>query len=201
MNNGKISHSFSERLQEQCLKKGLSAEGLISAIQSEDENISRETIRSWYYKDHLPRIPSLKLLCDILDCDADYLIDRREETTHDRTFIRHETGLSEEAIIQLQKATDTSIGNLFHVKYKPLGAAVNYLLTNEHGLSLLQCIYDYINSDAMTLSYQGKEIEEDIVVSNSRTQNTYSIAHNEYDAVLLTQIQQELVLLKHNAAK
>ena len=79
--------------------------------------------------------------------------------------------------------------------------SVNYLLTNEHGLSLLQCIYDYINSDAMTLSYQGKEIEEDIVVSNSRTQNTYSLAHNEYDAVLLTQIQQELVLLKHNAAK
>ena len=84
---------------------------------------------------------------------------------------------------------------------KPLGAAVNYLLTNEHGLSLLQCIYDYINSDAMTLSYQGKEIEEDIVVSNSRSQNTYSLAHNEYDAVLLTQIQQELVLLKHNAAR
>ena len=198
MNNVIKLHSISDRIQEQCNKKGLSAEGLVNEIQKIDIDVSRETIRSWYYKNVLPKNSRLNLLCDVLDCDADYLLGRRAETTYERAFIRKETGLHEDAIVQLQKSKDITTGGLLKVNYKPLGAAVSYLLTNQYGLSVLQHIYDYIHSDAMSLSYKGEQLTEDIVVSNNHTENNYHLSPSQYDSILLNQIQQELVLLKHS---
>ena len=201
MKNVSILHSISARIQNQCQKNGLTVEEFIGAIQKIDDNISRETIKSWYYKNVLPRDKRLNLLCDVLDCDSDYLLGRREETTHDRAFIRKETGLDEDAIIQLQNAKDITIENLLEVNFKPLAKAVSYLLTNEHGLSILQHIYDYIHSDKTNISYQGKQITEDIVVCNIYTENEYKLSPSQYDAILLNQIQQELAFKKNDSKK
>lgn len=200
MKNVTILHTISDRIQNQCKKNGLTVEQFITAIQKIDYDVSRETIKSWYYKNILPRGKRLNILCDVLDCDSDYLQGRREETTHDRAFIENETGLDENAIIQLQKAKSITIDNLLKVNIKPLGKAVNYLLTNEYGLSVLQHIYEYINSDKMSLSYKGEQITEDIVISNPKTESAYTLSPSQYDAILLNQIQQELISLKKSTS-
>jgi len=84
---------------------------------------------------------------------------------------------------------------------KQLGATVSHLLTSEHSLRILQYLGDYLASDTLTVTYKGERITEDIIVSNSGTENNYSISPREYDAVILTQIQQEIMLLKHTNDK
>lgn len=139
----------------------------------------------------------MAMLTGILDCDIDYLLGRIEETTHTRKYIREETGLSEKAIIALQNSPETAYGRLMKLQGKQLGSTVSRLLTSEHGLRILQYLGDYLASDTRKITYKGERITEDIIVSNSGTENTYSLSPNEYDAVILTQIQQEITLLKH----
>ena len=88
-------------------------------------------------------------------------------------------------------------GGLLQLEGKQLGAIISHLLTDEHGLRLLQHLSDYLASDMLELTCKGKPGQEGIIVSNSKTQHVYSISPNEYDAVILTQIQQEITLLKH----
>lgn len=141
------------------------------------------------------------MLANLLDCDIDYLLGRIDETTHTRKFIREETGLSEYAITTLQNSPQTTYGGLIKLQGKQLGATVSRLLTSEHGLRILQYLGDYLASDTLKVTYKGEQITEDIIIGNWGTENTYSISPKEYDAVILTQIQQEITLLKHTKDK
>ena len=60
-----------------------------------------ETVRNWEQGWILPEMGTLFKICDILDCDLDYLIGRLEHKTHDVQFIQDYTGLSEKSIKML----------------------------------------------------------------------------------------------------
>ena len=193
---------FSERLKKRCFIMGYKTEKMFfEAFSKVHDDISSYTVHSWWSYVSLPDIKNTKRICDFLECDIDYLYGRINESTHDYAFINSITGLTESAIKCLHNSNDISIGQLFKTKYKPLSAAVNHLLTTEHGLTLLQYIFDYITSDSMSLSYQGKAISEDIKISNPHTDNSYYLSPNEYDSLLLAQIQKELILLKNSEKK
>ncbi len=197
-----INTTFSDRLKKRCGELGYTTESkLLDAIQTKYPDFSSATVHSWWSYVSIPGNDNMAMLTSILDCDIDYLLGRIEETTHTRKYIREETGLSEKAIIALQNSPETAYGGLMKLQGKQLGTTVSHLLTSEHGLRILQYLGDYLASDTLKITYKGERITEDIIVSNSGTENTYSISPKEYDAVILTQIQQEIMLLKHAQGK
>lgn len=198
----KINTIFSERLKKRCGELGCATESkLLDAIQAKNPDFKSSTVHSWWSYVSIPSNENMTMLADILDCDIDYLLGRMDETTHTRKYIREETGLSEGAIMALQNSPETTYGGLMKLHGKQLGATISHLLTSEHGLRILQYLGDYLASDTLKVSYKGERITEDIIVSNLGTENTYSISPKEYDAVILTQIQQEIMLLKHTNDK
>lgn len=60
-----------------------------------------ETVRNWEQGWILPEMGTLFKICDILDCDLDYLIGRLEYKKHDTKMISDYTGLSEDAVTAL----------------------------------------------------------------------------------------------------
>ena len=62
-----------------------------------------KNVSNWEQGIAFPEYETLFKLCEILDCDMDYLFGRIDCTTHDLQFIRDQTGLSEEAIKALQR--------------------------------------------------------------------------------------------------
>ena len=197
-----INTMFSERLKKRCGELGYNTETkLYDAIHARYPDFKSSTVHSWWSYVSIPCNDNLALLADFLDCDIDYLLGRIDESTHTRKYIQEETGLSENAIEVLQNSPVQVYGGLWKLQSKQLGATISHLLTNEHGLRLLQYLSDYLASDTLKLTYKGERITEDIIVSNSGTENTYSLSPNEYDAVILTQIQQEITLLKHAKRK
>lgn len=182
---------FSERLIKLCQNKGVSPRELEKAL-----DVNHETFNKWYYGNSIPRFEALCAICDYFGCSIDFLLGRIEEPTHDYNYIHEETGLSSDAILQLHNSKTASIGKLFKTQYKPLCSATDYLLTTAHGLKLLNKIFDYVHSEDLSLTYDGKEVESDIIVNSSYSDNSYSLSPEEYDSILLSQIQKELILMK-----
>ena len=59
-------------------------------------------------------------------------------------------------------------GGLLQLEGKQLGTIISHLLTDEHGLRLLQHLSDYLASDMLELTCKGKPVQEGIIVSNSK---------------------------------
>lgn len=62
--------------------------------------VDRSLVKSWEREEKpvLPRLDNLLAMCDLFNCDLDYLIGRIEEPTHDIKTACELTGLSEEAV-------------------------------------------------------------------------------------------------------
>ena len=61
------------------------------------------TVQSWEQGKTTPTAEVLSNICEILDCDADYLLGRIDERNHTLADMRAYTGLSTEAIEQLHE--------------------------------------------------------------------------------------------------
>lgn len=101
---------FSERLRE-CRKRKYSSQqafadaylntfGLIRQSKNNDNNMFG-TIQSWEQGKSEPTATVLANICQLLDCDADYLLGRIDERTHDINDAHQYTGLSSAALEQL----------------------------------------------------------------------------------------------------
>ena len=202
-NSFKINTTFSIQLQKKKDALGYkNVDDFLNAITSSCSSFNYSAVRSWYYGTSIPDIKKLYNLCDFLKCDIDYLFGRIDCSTKAYEQLKKETNISENAIKYLQNDIPVPTKSLFPTDgVKPLSAAVNYLLITEHGRDLLQHIYDYVHSDSLSLSYQGKKITEDIKINSSQSNSSYKLSPKEYDSVLLGQIQQDLVLMKHTDEK
>ena len=65
--------------------------------------VSIETVRNWEQGQNKPSLDDFIMLCDTLECDADYLLNTLDVQTHDLAFICDYTGLSGEAVTLLHK--------------------------------------------------------------------------------------------------
>ena len=104
--NGKKPYTFkyAEALRRARIEYGekigqkVTQEKLAEAIDT-----SVESVRDWEQGRRPPNGENLFRLCELYDCDMDYLIGRIECSTHDIQFIHDQTGLSESAIRKLQE--------------------------------------------------------------------------------------------------
>ena len=65
------------------------------------------TLRKWRSPNGNPTLNILVRICDLLECDIDYLLGRIEESTHTIKFIGEKTGLSEDSQKRLQEIMKT----------------------------------------------------------------------------------------------
>ena len=104
---------FSERLRE-CRKRKFSSQqefadaymnrfGLIRQGKKTTDNNMFGTIQSWEQGKSEPTASVISNICDLLECDADYLLGRINERTHDISDAQKYTGLSSQALEQLHE--------------------------------------------------------------------------------------------------
>lgn len=104
---------FSQRLQE-CRKQKFSSQqafadaymekyGMLRKGKKNNDNNMFGTIQSWEQGKSTPTAEALCNICELLDCDADYLLGRINQKTHALDIAQHFTGLSPEALNQLHQ--------------------------------------------------------------------------------------------------
>lgn len=104
---------FSQRLQE-CRKRKYSSQqafadaymehyGMIRQGKKKQDNNMFGTIQSWEQGKSTPTAEVLANICDLLGCDADYLLGRIDQRTHDISDAHRYTGLSPTALEQLHE--------------------------------------------------------------------------------------------------
>ncbi len=71
---------------------------------------SLDTVQNWEQDKKYPPMNTFLELCNFLECDADYLVGRIEQRTHDLTFLCSETGLTPEAIQALAEIKSGPLG-------------------------------------------------------------------------------------------
>lgn len=74
---------------------------------SENGKTIYNTLRKWRSPNGNPTLDTLVRVCDLLECDIDYLLGRIEESTHTIKFIQEKTGLSETSQKRLQEILQT----------------------------------------------------------------------------------------------
>lgn len=62
------------------------------------KTITVETIRNWEQGRNVPELQTIWKLCEIFNCDIDYLFGRIDYSTHNLKFICSRLGLSEDAV-------------------------------------------------------------------------------------------------------
>lgn len=90
--------SFSEKLASERDDKGYTQEDFCKLL-----DISRDTLSKWENGHRLPDIEQLKRICEILDCDADYMTGKITARKHNTMKIINKTGLSETTIQLLER--------------------------------------------------------------------------------------------------
>lgn len=104
---------FTRRLQE-CRRRKYSSQqafadaymerfGMIRQGKKKIDNNMFGTIQSWEQGKSTPTADVLANICELLDCDADYLLGRIGQRTHDITDAHRYTGLSPTALEQLHE--------------------------------------------------------------------------------------------------
>lgn len=104
---------FTQRLQE-CRRRKFSSQqafadaymerfGMIRDIKKNKEHNMFGTVQSWEQGKSTPSADVLANICDLLDCDADYLLGRIDQRTHDINDAHRYTGLSPAALEQLHE--------------------------------------------------------------------------------------------------
>ena len=86
-----------KRLKEERKKKYKTQDAFAEAL-----GVSVDSVRNWEQGRILPEMGTLFKICDLLDCDIDYLTGRIGCKNHDDQFIHDQTGLSEDAIRRLR---------------------------------------------------------------------------------------------------
>ena len=104
---------FTQRLQE-CRRRKFSSQqafadaymqrfGMIRQGKKKIDNNMFGTIQSWEQGKSTPTADVLANICELLYCDADYLLGRIDQRTHDITDAHRYTGLSPAALEQLHE--------------------------------------------------------------------------------------------------
>ena len=115
------------------IRKTRKAKGFRSAQSLADAlGVHLKTVQNWE-NDANPKLPDLDnllALCQLFECDLDYLTGRMEEPTHEIQFIRSKTGLSVAAIQKLMKLKGTGFDGF-----------LSEMIENERSEALLRRIH------------------------------------------------------------
>lgn len=157
--------NFGKRLRQLRIDKGYKSQeefanaykekfGTIRKTKNKDSSMLR-TIQSWENGKSVPPCTTLNNLCILLQCDADYILGRIENSTHDMKFICSQTHLKESTIHNLkQLASFQNLINYISTGLIPYG-------TDEDISTLFDSIEKYIlESDPKQSALAMLEIQE-----------------------------------------
>lgn len=101
----KMDIKLYERIKELRKKHGFRSKRAFAEALNTNEN----NVKGWENakKPVFPSLDKLVAMCELFDCDLDYLVGRREERTYDVKAIHDLTGLSAEAIEKILREKST----------------------------------------------------------------------------------------------
>lgn len=70
-------------------------------------NVNIKSVMNWDQGRSIPEWKDAFRLCNLFQCDIDYLFGRIDGRTHDLDYVQSETGLSEESILILRQQRET----------------------------------------------------------------------------------------------
>lgn len=91
-----LKRTFGDRLKQERKKLDMRQEDLAKKL-----GMTTATVRNWEQGRTWPEMPDFIRLCALFQCDADYLVGRIEQKTHNLSFLCAETGLTPEALQSL----------------------------------------------------------------------------------------------------
>ena len=92
---GDILYSFSFK---DGFKKARKTHGFTQQSFADKFGISVETVKNWEQGRNVPELDTIKKLCQLFECNMDYLFSNISCKTHDAQFIQNTTGLSAESV-------------------------------------------------------------------------------------------------------
>lgn len=132
--------------------------GLSQLSCSEKLGISRDTLSKWENDHRKPDIDELKTMCELFDCDADYLLGNIDERSHDTRKMMNKTGLSESSIELLSR---------WNVEASPqVAKVIDFILSyrqicvesGEHGTDLINRLNRFLMSDTEEVKYSPRGV-------------------------------------------
>lgn len=186
---------FTSRLRE-CRKRLFSSQqafadaymekyGLIRNVKRTPDNNMFGTVQSWEQGKSFPSTDVLANICDLLECDADYLLGRIDERKHDINDVRRYTGLSATAIEQLHTYLeqlkrkkwwlDSEESQQEYLNAYSLFSIDEILTGSKHHRLSAKAIYDLF-----TFVYERLDADEEVDLKDSQYIDTliYSIIHS-----------------------
>lgn len=143
-NRIKLEREYQSLSQEQIAEKlGLAKE-------------SRQTISAWESGKRKPSLDLLEKLCDIFECDLDYLTGRYEYKTRGHTDIFEKTGLSEDAIkslTEIKEKQETVIGS---AKIMLLNAMLEDVMFLENAANVIYALHMIPDESSVYVSFHDK---------------------------------------------
>jgi len=117
--------------------KKLRNEAKISqATLAKETNANRATVIRWEKGDCIPLLEFVYAMCELFNCDADYILGKIDTKTREAADIGAVTGLSESSIEFLKNLGDD---------YDNILVTVNLLLDPQYGSNVLKKINKYFN--------------------------------------------------------
>ena len=121
---------FGERLKQQRKRRKMTQEELANSL-----NMGVATVRNWEQGRTWPEMNELLRLCALFGCDADYLLGKIGQKTHDLDFLCAATGLTPAAIDRLAELRDGPFG------YDDM-QIVSKILTSQRLSDLIESVKD-----------------------------------------------------------
>ena len=201
--------TFGSRLKAYRKSKNISVNEIVVKILEYQDNVIdddlinnfRKTYYNWENDKTTPNIEVLDMMCNILDCDYDFLmgkIDVPKKKTYD---IKKLTGLSENAIQTLLDLHNETIYN-FKIHGGNYGlinvgsefeiikqATIDFLLSNREGKELLSHIADYL--------YSGYDNHQ-VTIKNEHLGYSVNYGAEFIKSAILVQVQEDLIKCRNN---
>lgn len=110
MNNILSIACFDKALEKKNMNLTQLANAYNEKYPSEDGKTIYNTLRNWHQGKGNPTLEKLIRICDILECDVDFILGRLDNSTHNAEYICDTLGLTEESVNNLIKFTTYEIG-------------------------------------------------------------------------------------------
>lgn len=122
---------FSERLRYLREEKGFATQNEFAAAVG----ISKQAVNYYESGKRLPDAETLYMLSECLECSVDWLLGRTENMMPDYAYIERITGLSDDAILQLETMYDNSF-------YARRNLILNMMITSGYIASIVDSLID-----------------------------------------------------------
>ena len=183
-----MHYTFCIRLKEQRKKIGLTQDDI-----SQELEIAKRTYQKWEAGDSQPDALILPRLCELLDCDFNYLIGKIS-TPHDTRQIEEITGLTYEAIETLKFLNDGLKERSIHPRMADILNATNYLLSGIDKASVLSLIGEYLFHDYSYIKSQDGKKMGNVIVHDELTDQSITVDTKRFNDMILFHIQDLLKL-------